>query len=172
MNKVHIPHLLTLFRIFLAFIVFNFIEMNAVIINIFIYLTALFTDILDGFVARKLNVCSTFGGYFDAAADFILIFNIFTIFMINGIFPYWVLLLLSFMFFQFIISSKLEKPIYDPIGKYFLTYLSIIIVISHILTNKLVQNINLIIIVTISLISLISRYASFLRQKDKEKLIY
>ena len=38
------------------------------------------TDYFDGYLARKLNVTSRFGAYYDATTDFILIIGVFALF--------------------------------------------------------------------------------------------
>jgi phosphatidylglycerophosphate synthase len=76
------------------------------------------TDLIDGYVARKLHVASKAGAYLDAATDFIFISGIFTAFTLSGYYPTWILALIAASFTQFIISSVYTKKLYDPLGKY------------------------------------------------------
>jgi len=76
------------------------------------------TDLIDGFVARKLGVASKAGAYFDAVVDFIFITAIFAAFTTRGYYSAWILLLIVAMFGQFIILSRYTKTLYDPVGKY------------------------------------------------------
>jgi phosphatidylglycerophosphate synthase len=76
------------------------------------------TDLLDGFIARKLNVASKKGAYFDAATDFILVTGIFSAFLLDGYYPVWMLLLIAASFVQFAFTGYFGKRLYDPLGKY------------------------------------------------------
>lgn len=76
------------------------------------------TDLVDGWVARKLSVATKSGAYFDAITDFILITGIFAAFTISGYYPIWIMALIAASFTQFIISSLYSKQLYDPLGKY------------------------------------------------------
>jgi phosphatidylglycerophosphate synthase len=76
------------------------------------------TDLVDGWVARKLNASSKVGAYFDAVTDFVLITGIFAAFTFSGYYPVWIMALIAASFTQFIISSLYSKKLYDPLGKY------------------------------------------------------
>lgn len=79
----------------------------------------LFTDLLDGYLARKFALSTKFGTYFDVTTDFILVFCMFLTFNSKGFVPSWVLVLIVFVFAQFVITSVYSDRIYDPVGKYF-----------------------------------------------------
>ncbi len=76
------------------------------------------TDFFDGFFARRLNVTSRFGSYYDATTDFILMLGLFTFFFFLGFYPVWLLVLIVAAFSQFIITSFYAKKLYDPVGRY------------------------------------------------------
>jgi phosphatidylglycerophosphate synthase len=76
------------------------------------------TDFADGYLARKLGAASKFGAYFYASVDFVVILGMFRVFVAAGFHPYWILLLLLFVYVQFIITSLFSKIFYAPIGKY------------------------------------------------------
>lgn len=76
------------------------------------------TDFLDGYAARRLNVTTRFGAYFDATTDFILMFGVYTVFAYSGNYPFWLLLLIAASFAQFLATSRIAKRIYDPVGRY------------------------------------------------------
>lgn len=76
------------------------------------------TDFFDGYLARKLGAPSKFGAYYDATTDFTLILGIFTFFAVKGFYPFWLPILITVSFVQFIVTSRYAKKIYDPIGKY------------------------------------------------------
>ncbi len=85
------------------------------------FLLAVFTDVLDGYVARRVGGVSIpfLGPYSDATADFVFVLAAFSAFWIKGLYPFWVLLVFILMFTQFVLTSKLDRPIYDPLGKYY-----------------------------------------------------
>ena len=37
----------------------------------------------------------------------------------KGLYPLWMILLIVAMFIQFVLTSRLERPVYDPVGKYY-----------------------------------------------------
>jgi phosphatidylglycerophosphate synthase len=83
-----------------------------------LFAVAAATDLLDGYLARKLNVTTKFGAYYDAATDFVLVFGTFTFFSFKGFYPAWLLLLIAASFALFLASSLYAKKLYDPIGRY------------------------------------------------------
>ena len=49
------------------------------------------TDLLDGYVARRLKACTASGAYLDAGADFAVAFMAFLAFVAQGVYPFWIL---------------------------------------------------------------------------------
>jgi phosphatidylglycerophosphate synthase len=76
------------------------------------------TDFFDGYIARKLNVTTVFGAYYDATTDFILVMVIYVIFYVSGYYPIWLMLLIAASFIQFLATSRYAKKLYDPVGRY------------------------------------------------------
>jgi CDP-diacylglycerol--glycerol-3-phosphate 3-phosphatidyltransferase len=76
---MNLPNKLTLLRVILVpfFVVFLTIEMFDLrvqaIIALCIFAAASFTDFLDGYYARKLNLITTFGKFLDPLADKVLV---------------------------------------------------------------------------------------------------
>ncbi len=69
-NKIiNIPNLLTTIRLFLAFIFVYFINNSKVTEAIATILLAIFTDMLDGYLARRLKQESKYGRIFDSSVD-------------------------------------------------------------------------------------------------------
>lgn len=161
-----IPSGITILRIILAFI-FAFLLFNGqLILSILIFIIAIFTDILDGYLARKLDAKSSTGAYLDISADFILVLMAFIVFAFNGIYPYWILIIITLVFLQFLVTSKFKLLVYDPIGKYYGTFLFIIILIT-LISPVTIHVYLLALIVVFTLISLISRYFFFIFKKLK-----
>lgn len=92
-------------------------EKNAVALLVFI--VAGISDVLDGYLARKLHARSSFGAYLDATADFSLILSVYVFFFVSGTVHFFIVLLIVFMFAQFIVTSRAGTPVYDPVGKRF-----------------------------------------------------
>lgn len=68
----HVPNLLTLLRLFMIpiyLMVFYMDTPNALQYALYIFIAASFTDVLDGYLARKYNVVSKFGIVADPFAD-------------------------------------------------------------------------------------------------------
>lgn len=82
---------LTLFRIILApvFLIIYFLPKSfslwAVPLLIVIYVVSEVTDYLDGYAARKLNLSTDFGKFFDPFADTLVQITFFLCFLIDGI---------------------------------------------------------------------------------------
>ena len=168
-NKlILVPTGITLSRVILAIIFLYLLINNAIFGAIAVFLLAIISDALDGYIARRLDVSSDSGAYFDIIADFFLVLIAFLAFIISGIYPYWLLLLIILVFVQFILTSKFNILIYDPVGKYYGAFLFGIILIT-LFSPSTYYNILLLVIVLFTIISLISRYLFFIFRKPAEK---
>ena len=117
-KKALIPSGISSLRIAALPIFLYFFSMHAAVWCIVVFGLTQITDLIDGYVARKLGAASKAGAYFDAATDFVLITGIFFAFTVSGYYPGWILLLIAASFAQFILSSLCSKKLYDPLGKY------------------------------------------------------
>jgi len=106
-SRVNIPNRLSLARIavvpiILLFLLFPYEQFNIIIptftfsfvdisiINIlifFIFLFASFTDWLDGYIARRLNLVTSFGKFIDPIADKLLTTTLFVLYAWQGLIP-------------------------------------------------------------------------------------
>jgi cardiolipin synthase (CMP-forming) len=84
-----------------------------------LFLLLLCTDLMDGYLARRLGTSSRFGAYFDATTDFILVFSMLAVFDSEGFVADWVLVVVTVFFAQFVISGLRWGRIHDPLGKYY-----------------------------------------------------
>lgn len=96
---MNIPNLLTLLRIFLVFPIIFFIEKNSVLSSV-LFILAIFTDYLDGKIARKYNKISDLGKFLDPLADKILVSSILVYFVWLRFFSPWILILILFREFM------------------------------------------------------------------------
>lgn len=95
---MNVPNILTLFRLFLVtvFVLEFFSQMqNSLIISIIIFLCAGFTDVLDGYIARKHNLVTKWGMVIDPLADKIMLVTVLTCLAIKNYIPSWILIIIA-----------------------------------------------------------------------------
>ncbi|HSN59036.1 MAG TPA: CDP-diacylglycerol--glycerol-3-phosphate 3-phosphatidyltransferase [Clostridiaceae bacterium] len=90
----YIPNAITLLRLlmvpFFAFVYFS--EMpNAQVYALALFLAAGFTDVLDGYIARKYDAVSVVGIVFDPLADKLMLLTALACLTFNGVIPLWTL---------------------------------------------------------------------------------
>ena len=164
-QRILIPSFISSIRIVLAPLLFLSFYNDMKVLSFILFISAVLTDALDGYLARKLDVTSNFGAYLDTAADFILILTAFSAFVITGLYPYWIMILIIFMFLQFILTSGIKTPVYDPFGKYYGSFLFLSLRNTLIFSNNININFFLGLIGIFSVISLITRFLFITQQK-------
>ena len=175
--KQNIPNTITLLRLIaLPHLVYSFNNLT-IFVTFSIFLASIVTDVIDGYVARKLRATSKLGVYLDVVVDFLFITGMYLSFSFNGIYSPWLLLIIVFVFTQFIVSNIILKQIiYDPIGKYFGSILfggiGITILISDqvisnliIFSDQVVYTMVTVFLVIFALTSLLSRFLYLLKQR-------
>lgn len=125
--------------------------------SLLIFLFLCLTDLLDGYAARKLNASSTAGAYFDALADFLVVSAALTAFAVNGTYPFWTVLIVTAMFLQFVVTSRLRTSIYDPVGKYYGGALFVMVLLTLLFRESLAYEILLILFLIYTAASVVSR---------------
>lgn len=118
---------------------------------------------LDGYLARKLALSTKFGTYFDVTTDFIFVFCMFLTFNSKGFVPGWVLVLITLVFAQFIITSIYSDKIYDPVGKYYGSLLYGAIGLRFILSGQFFYDIATVGITGFAAATILSRAVSFIK---------
>lgn len=118
---------------------------------------------MDGYVARKMDATSNAGAYMDLTADFVLIMTCFSAYVLVGWYGPLVLVLIITMFSLFIATSRLETPVYDPVGKYLGAFLMGMIVLSVSLPQNNVRQILMTSRILFCLLSIVSRLFFFYR---------
>lgn len=83
-----IPNMITLIRIALCLLLF-FVQPLSLAFNV-IYISAILSDFLDGFLARRFNATSQMGSKLDSIADFILFLVIGIVIVSLSSFTKWV----------------------------------------------------------------------------------
>src|SRR3989304_2456053 len=82
--------------------------------SILLFSAICLTDMLDGYMARKNRMTSTFGMYFDVSADFFFRFSALLLFFYLKILPLYLVVVYSLFFIEFIIMSKISGAMTIP----------------------------------------------------------
>lgn len=91
---MNIPNILTIFRLLLVptFILLFFSgAQDSILYSLIIFFIAGFTDIMDGYIARKNNLITKFGTLMDPLADKLMLITVLTCLVIKDYIPMWVL---------------------------------------------------------------------------------
>lgn len=157
-----IPNALTILRGGLAIPVYLLLVDYQVTAALCLLSVAMLTDVLDGYLARRLKVCSAWGAYADSTADFLVVMGGFHALTTHGVYPFWLPLLLIGMFGQFVLTSR-QQLIYDPIGKYYGAALYGTIIALILLPDLLLSYALLLALLGMSTVSISTRAVSLLR---------
>ncbi|HDQ06059.1 MAG TPA: hypothetical protein ENN36_04975 [Candidatus Bathyarchaeota archaeon] len=169
MNKQTVPWAITSLRVVaLPFLICSFNQQIRVATYV-LFLFVMFTDFLDGYVAKKLEATSRLGSYFDVTADFLLVSGMFITFVLEEFYSPWILLLIVAVFVQFMLTSLYSKrAVYDPVGKYYGSLMYGGIGLTLLFPDQLVYSIVTIGIVVSTIASLVSRVAYFLHAQNRQ----
>lgn len=94
---MNLPNKLTLLRIILTvfFVVFIFLPgISFKILALFIFSIAALTDLLDGMIAKSMNLITNFGKIMDPIADKILVLSAFLSFIQLQLIPAWIVIVI------------------------------------------------------------------------------
>ncbi len=111
---MNLPNKITVARILLIpiMIIIPFFELNTILMGnltvgnlivLMIFLIASFTDFLDGYLARKHNLVTTFGKFLDPIADKLLVLSALIMLVEQGIIPGWIPIIIAAR--EFIVSG-------------------------------------------------------------------
>ncbi len=167
LKKHRVPWAITALRVVaLPILIYSFNqEIKVATYALFVF--AILTDFLDGYVAKKYQVTSQLGAYFDASADFLFVWVMFLVFVNKGFYSVWILLLIILAFLQFILPSiYLKKTSYDPVGKYYGSVLYTGVGLTLLFSGQLVYSIVTVGVVGFTGIFLVSRAVYFLRSAN------
>ncbi len=181
---MNLPNKLTLLRILLIPVMLIIAYINplqeiyvlnmslANIINVVIFFLASLTDALDGYIARKYNLITTFGKFADPLADKLLVMTAMMILLVQGVFPMWAIVLILSR--EFIVtgirlvavdSGKVIAA--SNLGKFktITTMLALIVLFFH-QTHVSVYYIGLVMAYIATAFTIISGVDYFLKNKD------
>jgi len=95
---MNLPNKLTISRIFLTFIFIVFLFMEGFcykLTALLIFTLAMWTDFLDGYLAKRLKEITNFGRFMDPIADKILVLSAFFGFAWMGVLPLWMVVIIA-----------------------------------------------------------------------------
>jgi CDP-diacylglycerol--glycerol-3-phosphate 3-phosphatidyltransferase len=146
-------------------LVFYAVVADLRLLAICVFGVACMTDLLDGQIAKSTLVSPPLGAYADPTADFLLILGAFSSFVVMGLYPVWTVALIGVMFLQFVVTSGLDRPVYDPVGKYYGAVLFGAVGITLVSANPAIRQAVLIGVVLYTLASAASRTLLLLRRR-------
>lgn len=155
--KYLIPTSITALRL-LAAPVFYFAFLHcscAIAFSIFLF--AALTDIADGLMARKLTAATRFGAYADVITDFVFIIAVFAAFLQRNWYCIFIFIPIGLSFINFLVSSGVRKPLYDPLGKYMGLAIMIMIAITMLIPYPMARKILTYGLTVIFVINIINR---------------
>ena len=165
----YLPSLVSMLRlVILPFFIYSFLS-GLTLLGYSLFLFAVISDFADGYFAKKLQVTSRFGAYYDATVDAVFIITMFGVFFVSGFYPYWVLLLILFMYAQFAITSFSLEVIYDPVGKYYGSLLYGAIGLTLLFSGQAFYNFVTLTLVAVSAASFFSRLSYCLYSGKNKK---
>ena len=94
---MNLPNCLTVSRIFLTFVFVFLISFNTLfstILAALVFWVASLTDYLDGRIAQRRKLITTFGKIMDPIADKILMLSAFVVFMQMGVIAFWMVVII------------------------------------------------------------------------------
>ena len=108
MNTIakHIPNILTIIRFILIPVILYFIFTGNYILAFIFFTLSGITDILDGAIARKYNLISTFGKLMDPLADKLTQISVLATLVFKEIIPFWILIIVMLKEFIMIIGAS------------------------------------------------------------------
>jgi len=159
-----VPSAITAVRLGFAPLLVSLVSRGMLSCGAALFLFLLFTDFLDGYLARRLGVSSKFGTYFDVTADFTLVFSMFLAFGSKGFYADWILIVIAAEFAGFLLTSHSSSKIHDLVGKYYGSLLYGAIGLRFIFSGQLFHTVVTAGVVVFSAASILSR-ATFLLKK-------
>lgn len=102
----HIPNILTIIRFLLIPIILISIFQGNYILGFVFFTISAFTDILDGFIARRFDLISNFGKLMDPLADKLTQISVLTSLVAVKIIPVWILVIVILKEFIMVMGAS------------------------------------------------------------------
>jgi phosphatidylglycerophosphate synthase len=161
----YLPSAVTFLRLGVLPMLVFFMDSGEAVLADSLFLLAISSDLVDGYLARKLGVSSRLGASLDVCIDFLFIAGVFLYFTIRGIYPAWVLMVIIAVFVQFLVTSKLTGVVFDPVGKYYGSLLYGAIGLTMLFPGKIARGMIAVAFVGVSAVSLFGRSIYYLKKR-------
>lgn len=102
----HLPNILTIIRFLLIPFILAYVFTGNYILAFVFFTISGFTDVLDGFIARKFNFISNFGKLMDPLADKLTQIATLTSLVLTNIIPLWILIVVLAKEFIMIVGAS------------------------------------------------------------------
>ena len=122
-----------------------------------VYAAMVLSDVLDGWVARRVGGETRFGAYFDALTDMVVLLSLLGYLAWSGVLPVWTPILPAITAAAFLVSSRRTGPRYDPIGKHYSAVLYVVTGVLLVIPNAAATLGASILILVLTAASLVSR---------------
>lgn len=110
-----IPSIVTLIRFLLIPVIIYLVAKDQIMLALVIFIIAVASDKIDGYLARKLKQETYYGGMFDAFTDTVMIFSVAIMLAVKEYMPLVILLiLLAPKILTFILLATVNKREYKP----------------------------------------------------------
>lgn len=174
-NALNIPNVLTLLRMALMPVIVWCFRRGQMRVALIVYLTAMLSDVADGFIARRFGQITSLGKLLDPIADKLCLLTLLMLFVQHGQIPVWLLHIVLLKETILILGSALalrQGIVVSalPIGK--LTTLSFVLsTIARFLALRRTADILLWISIALSIAALIWYSAAFVKKLQIQKAI-
>jgi len=112
---VSLPNIITLARMFMVPVVVYLIITGQPAAAFWLFIIAVATDAIDGFIAKQFNQATELGAYLDPLADKLLLISIYVTLGVTGIFPVWLVFLVVsrdiLIVLAFVVSWLIGSPV-------------------------------------------------------------
>lgn len=106
-KNLNLPNLLALLRLLMVPLVVYFIAQEDMLLAGGLFVTACFTDLLDGFIARRYSLTTRLGTWLDPFADKLMAVSVVVTFTVKGILPWFVTVIIFFKEFLMLLGGFL-----------------------------------------------------------------
>jgi len=113
------PSLVTAVRVLLLPVIVGTWIYGHVAVALFLYSLAVLSDVVDGFIARRLGAASGLGAFFDVIADVVLVVSLLVVLGLHSVVPRWLFLAPLMAASAFFMTSERTSPRYDPVGRHY-----------------------------------------------------
>ena len=174
--KKNIPNIITISRIISLVLGFIFFIKDNIVVSLILYIYGAVSDMIDGYLARKLDAYSKMGQYLDAISDKLYFLSLIIILLIYKyyliVIPLIIELIISVI--NYLILKKNKKVFTERVGK-FKTTLLIIDLILGIISIKIKEiiypHIIILLLVLYFEFQTVFAYINQLNNKSKEKIV-